>query len=557
MKRKRGNIKGKSKGSKAAAPKVSSKKIESHSDVKEIDPREHDSVMEVDSPSSSENDQPSDAANVNPDELVDNSSVKSATRVKVKLKTAKVLEVQHTSSDEASQNNSDRSDPELGLDNQSKDEDKAEEGVNSVSEMVMDVPENVIKKPGSIKIKTHKAIDSPGNQNDEEDVANSDQKQAAEPAQNSRYNKGELDSALTVIKKVMKMDAAEHFNVPVDPVALGIPDYFTVIDTPMDFGTICNNLENGVKYQNSEDVYKDVQFIWDNCYKYNKKGDYIVDLMRRVKKNFMKCWATAGLFSDNEGLEADGSSAPGKGSSKGGYKYKGRKCSGMRRHKNDCLCAICVLRRQKREREAKESLVKGQSGDNDESKLEEASLAESPSGEESSSDTDNSPGKDTDVAQEDREEVKSETPQEVPQQQTTTNKEKNDNEDDNNREIKNEMDIQKNNKQWQSDKYIEGEADAEKKKLESSSGIQKSIPKETGIDETTIQQEQKQRELKEKLRRVQPNERYYKNPMLSSLCGFLFPEDKDSIWNGPHSLAPRPHPPQSSPITAAIRSFMK
>jgi len=26
-----------------------------------------------------------------------------------------------------------------------------------------------------------------------------------------------------VIKKVMKMDAAEPFNVPVDPVALGIP----------------------------------------------------------------------------------------------------------------------------------------------------------------------------------------------------------------------------------------------------------------------------------------------------------------------------------------------
>lgn len=42
----------------------------------------------------------------------------------------------------------------------------------------------------------------------------------------------------------------------------------------------------------------------------------------------------------------------------------------MRRHKNDCLCAICVLRRQKRDREAKERLVEGQRGDNDESKLE-------------------------------------------------------------------------------------------------------------------------------------------------------------------------------------------
>lgn len=30
-------------------------------------------------------------------------------------------------------------------------------------------------------------------------------------------------SYIQVIKKVMKMDAAEPFNVPVNPVALGIP----------------------------------------------------------------------------------------------------------------------------------------------------------------------------------------------------------------------------------------------------------------------------------------------------------------------------------------------
>lgn len=73
-------------------------------------------------------------------------------------------------------------------------------------------------------------------------------------------------------------------------------DYFDVIDTPMDFGTIYSNLENGVKYMNSEGVYKDVQYIWENCNKYNNKGDYILDLMRRVKKNFMKYWTSAGLY---------------------------------------------------------------------------------------------------------------------------------------------------------------------------------------------------------------------------------------------------------------------
>lgn len=48
---------------------------------------------------------------------------------------------------------------------------------------------------------------------------------------------------------------------------------------------------------NSEDVYNDVKYIWENCYKYNNKGDYIVELMKRVKKNFAKYWTAAELYS--------------------------------------------------------------------------------------------------------------------------------------------------------------------------------------------------------------------------------------------------------------------
>ncbi|XAR49351.1 hypothetical protein NMG60_11032526 [Bertholletia excelsa] len=115
----------------------------------------------------------------------------------------------------------------------------------------------------------------------------------------------ELKAALEVIREVMKMDAAEPFNVPVDPIALGIPDYFDVIDTPMDFGTICSNLENGIKYKSSKDVLWDVQCVWDNCCKYNKKGHYVLELMKRVKRNFTKLWIEAGLYWDQQ-QEIDG-----------------------------------------------------------------------------------------------------------------------------------------------------------------------------------------------------------------------------------------------------------
>ncbi|KAM0036203.1 putative chromatin remodeler Bromodomain family [Helianthus debilis subsp. tardiflorus] len=116
--------------------------------------------------------------------------------------------------------------------------------------------------------------------------------------QNIEYKEEELNAALTVIITTMNLDAADPFNRPVDPVELDIPDYFDVIKTPMDFGTICNNLKNGHKYMNSVDVFKDVQYIWYNCIKYNKKGDYILELMNRVKTFFMKHWIAAGLHTE-------------------------------------------------------------------------------------------------------------------------------------------------------------------------------------------------------------------------------------------------------------------
>ena len=66
----------------------------------------------------------------------------------------------------------------------------------------------------------------------------------------------------------------------------------------MDFGTICSDLEHGCKYLNSEEVFRDVQFIWENFSRYNNKGDYILNQMNRVKKNFMKYWMAAGFHCE-------------------------------------------------------------------------------------------------------------------------------------------------------------------------------------------------------------------------------------------------------------------
>ncbi|KAJ6700579.1 DNA-BINDING BROMODOMAIN-CONTAINING PROTEIN, partial [Salix koriyanagi] len=250
---------------------------------------------EVDTPSSTGTDQPLHLASINPDGSIDKAAATSASvgggkgvgRVKVKIKSSKILE---------SRSDTDRSSPvqNLGLEKQ---------GEGSWNSAVPEIKMYVSRRPGSIKIKSSSSTKVMGGGSSSGDVVVVEgeglpNKELETPSKENRYDKKELDSALLVIKKVMKMDAAEPFNVPVNPDALGIPDYFDIINTPMDFGTICSNLEKGDKYMNSKDVYRDVQYIWDNCFKYNSKGDYILDLMKRVRKNFMKYWTTAGLYTE-------------------------------------------------------------------------------------------------------------------------------------------------------------------------------------------------------------------------------------------------------------------
>jgi hypothetical protein len=41
-----------------------------------------------------------------------------------------------------------------------------------------------------------------------------------------------------ILSHLFKMKGAYLFHVPVDPIKLGVKDYFEIIKSPMDFGTI-------------------------------------------------------------------------------------------------------------------------------------------------------------------------------------------------------------------------------------------------------------------------------------------------------------------------------
>ncbi|KAL7549755.1 hypothetical protein ACHAWF_013022 [Thalassiosira exigua] len=77
------------------------------------------------------------------------------------------------------------------------------------------------------------------------------------------------------------------FNSPVDPVELGLPDYFEVIEKPMDLGTVKKQLDNGV-YHSLTEVEADVNLTFDNAMLYNPEGSVVWNMARELKDKFTK-----------------------------------------------------------------------------------------------------------------------------------------------------------------------------------------------------------------------------------------------------------------------------
>ncbi|CAH9058779.1 unnamed protein product [Cuscuta europaea] len=507
-------------------------------------------------------------------------------RVKVKIKTSRSLLLDASPE---TQTQAEKSSQQSGLEKQegvSSEKIEEDSAANSLSEANNNVSPSVggdlLKKSTGIKIKS-KSFTSNFSPCINTETLNGEKTPKKEPSSvakgSSRYNKKELDASLEVIKKVMKMDAAEPFNTPVDPIALGIPDYFEVIDTPMDFGTIRNNLESGVKYSNSEDVYKDVQCIWDNCYKYNNKGDLVLDLMKRVKKNFSKYWlASPGLYNDyTQGVEssqikdATPPDSSGKESLKGGSSLtnnKSRKLHGLKKHKTSCLCAICVMIRRRQEREesaakiVEEEQMEAASSDcpDEVVKPEETTPAGSVGGECASPNMESSspPEVDMDSSQQEKvgEEAKlaaaSASEEEKPDGERGT----------------------LGKKESQISALMELGGGPSSRSVDDDHPIHQKRAAECGnhtlnhSDKETLQiggeTEQQQKAKEKKLDKYQKAKmleklRYLDNPGILGLCSTLFAANHNnrSVWNGPHSLFFHQNEPSTSSTHIKKRSSIR
>ena len=100
--------------------------------------------------------------------------------------------------------------------------------------------------------------------------------------------------AKKLINMLWKVKGAYLFHKPVDPIELGIPDYFQIIKNPMDFSTIKKKLSNNL-YTNFKQFTEDIKLTFDNCYLYNGADSSVGLACTVIKNEYQKLYDQMGM----------------------------------------------------------------------------------------------------------------------------------------------------------------------------------------------------------------------------------------------------------------------
>lgn len=82
----------------------------------------------------------------------------------------------------------------------------------------------------------------------------------------------------------------QWFMEAVDPVALNIPTYHSIVKQPMDLGTMRDKLERG-EYEAAKDFKTDFGLIVKNCVKFNGEDHTVTVAAKDLEKIFEKKWS--------------------------------------------------------------------------------------------------------------------------------------------------------------------------------------------------------------------------------------------------------------------------
>lgn len=114
-----------------------------------------------------------------------------------------------------------------------------------------------------------------------------------QPKTSKNKRKPELRFCEEVLKDVMSNKNwanNQWFLEPVDPVALNIPTYHSVVKQPMDLGTMKQKLQGG-EYESARDFKADFSLIVKNCIKFNGEDHAVTVAAKELEKAFEKKWS--------------------------------------------------------------------------------------------------------------------------------------------------------------------------------------------------------------------------------------------------------------------------
>ncbi|KAK7271051.1 hypothetical protein RJT34_26642 [Clitoria ternatea] len=96
----------------------------------------------------------------------------------------------------------------------------------------------------------------------------------------------------TILRQITQHKWAWPFMQPVDVEGLGLHDYYEVIDKPMDFSTIKNQMEakDGTGYKHVREICADVRLVFKNAMKYNDERSDVHVMAKTLLAKFEEKW---------------------------------------------------------------------------------------------------------------------------------------------------------------------------------------------------------------------------------------------------------------------------
>jgi len=98
---------------------------------------------------------------------------------------------------------------------------------------------------------------------------------------------------LPIVKRLREHENGWVFSEPVDPIELGIHDYFDVVEHPMDLDLVTKKLENGV-YWDITSFRKDTRLVFENAILYNGEdsdvGTMAKELLDLFEQDLANCF---------------------------------------------------------------------------------------------------------------------------------------------------------------------------------------------------------------------------------------------------------------------------